>query len=122
MCVRPCRACGRTLVKRRTVPVYEYEHREMACAWGRVFEVSQSIQDAPLEKCPHCGGPVKRIISVVGVSIPKTNAELKDLGFTKLVRRDDGVYENVTARDGDTRYMERSKPETVPRLSKTISD
>jgi len=39
-----------------------------------------------------------------------------------LVRRDDGVYENVTARKGDSRYMERGKPETIPDLSKTISD
>ena len=43
-------------------------------------------------------------------------------GFTKLVKRDDGVYENVTARNGDSRYMERGKPETVPDLSKTITD
>jgi len=28
---------------------------------------------------------------------PATTSELRDLGFTKLVRRDDRVYENVTA-------------------------
>jgi hypothetical protein len=39
-----------------------------------------------------------------------------------LVKRDDGVYENVTARDGDSRYMQRDKPETIPDLSKTIAD
>jgi hypothetical protein len=44
------------------------------------------------------------------------------MGFTKLVRRDDGVYENVTARDGDSRYMLRDKPETMPNLKKTIRD
>jgi len=47
---------------------------------------------------------------------------LRDLGFTKLVKRDDGVYENVTARDGDSRYMERDKPDTIPNLRKTIRD
>jgi hypothetical protein len=39
-----------------------------------------------------------------------------------LVKRDDGVYENVTARGDDSRYMERGKPGTVPDLSKTITD
>ena len=48
--------------------------------------------------------------------------ELKDLGFTKLVTRDDGIYENVTARDKDSRYVVRDKPETLPNLKKTIRD
>ncbi len=50
------------------------------------------------------------------------NRELKDLGFTKLVKRDDGVYENVTARDGDSKVVIRGKDETLPNLSKTIRD
>jgi len=56
------------------------------------------------------------------ISTPKGNSELKDMGFTKLVRRDDGVYENVTARDGDSKVVVRDKPETLPNLSKTIRD
>ena len=102
--------------------VYEYEHVEAPCERGRVFEEVQSIHDEPLAVCPDCGGPVRRLISLVGISTPKTNAELRDLGFTKLVKRDDGVYENVTARKGDSRYMERGKPETMPNISKTIRD
>jgi hypothetical protein len=38
------------------------------------------------------------------------------------LRRDDGVYENVTRREGESRYMERDKPETMPDLNKTIKD
>ena len=52
----------------------------------------------------------------------KSNSELRDLGFTKLVKRDDGVYENMTARCGDSRYMVKGKPETIPDLGKTISE
>ena len=63
-----------------------------------------------------------QIISQISISCPKSDGELRDLGFTKLVKRDDGVYENVTARDGDSRYMERGKPDTIPDLSKTVSD
>ena len=100
------------------MPVYEYEHTEHPCTMGRIFEVTQSLKERPLSKCPQCGCPIKKLISRVGVSSPKTNGELRDLGFTKLVKRDDGVYENVTARNGDSRYMERGKPATVPNVAK----
>jgi putative FmdB family regulatory protein len=104
------------------MPVYEYEHVRQACKLGKVFDIRQALDDAQLIKCPDCGGPVKRILSRTNISCPKTNSELRDLGFTKLVKRDDGVYENVTARGNDSRYMERGKPETIPDLSKTIAD
>lgn len=78
--------------------------------------------DPPLAVCPRCKGMVRRIISRVSISTPKTDAELRDVGFTKLVRRDDGVYENVTRRKGESRYMVRDKPETVPDISRIIRD
>ena len=104
------------------MPVYEYEHTEKPCSRGKVFDVEQSIHDKQLTQCPDCAGPVRKLISRFSISAPKSDRELRDLGFTKLVKRDDGVYENVTARDGESRVMERGKPETVPDLSKTIKD
>jgi putative FmdB family regulatory protein len=104
------------------MPVYEYEHVKVPCSLGEVFDYRQSISDKPLSKCPHCSGAVQKIISRINISCPKSNSELRDLGFTKLVKRDDGVYENVTARGDDRRYMVKGKPETIPDLSKTISD
>ncbi len=104
------------------MPVYEYEHVDEACLVGPAFEVRQSMDEAPLDKCPRCGGRVRKLISRVAVSAPKGNAQLKDLGFTKLVRRDDGVYENVTRRDGESRYMVRGKPETIPDVGRIIRD
>ena len=89
---------------------------------GRVFDVKQSIQDKSLMQCPNCDGPVRKLISRINISTPKTNSELRELGFTKLVKRDDGVYENVTARDGDSRMVIRGKSETLPDLKKTIRD
>jgi predicted nucleic acid-binding Zn ribbon protein len=87
-----------------------------------MFEQRQSMTERPLERCPQCGGPVGKRVSRINISTPRTNSELKDLGFTKLVRRDDGVYENVTARSGDSRYMVRGRPETIPNVKKTIPD
>ena len=104
------------------MPVYEYEHKEETCSMGRIFSLTQSMHDEPLTRCPICENPVKKIISISNISTPKGNSELKDLGFTKLVKRDDGVYENVTARDGDSKVVIRGKNETLPNLSKTIRD
>jgi putative FmdB family regulatory protein len=104
------------------MPIYEYEHLEEPCGQGKIFDVKQSIKDKTLTQCPDCGGAIRKRISRIGLSISKSNTELRDLGFTKLVKRDDGVYENVTRRHGDSRYMEAGKPETVPDFSKTIRD
>jgi putative FmdB family regulatory protein len=104
------------------MPIYEYEHLDGACGLGRVFEHRQPMTEAALTQCPACGATVGKVISRININTPKGNSALKDLGFTKLVKRDDGVYENVTARSGDSRYMVRGKPETVPDLKKTITD
>jgi putative FmdB family regulatory protein len=104
------------------MPVYEYEHVDTPCSLGNVFDYKQAVNDKPLTKCPQCNGTVHKIISRINISCPKTNGELRDLGFTKLVKRDDGVYENVTARGHDSRYMVKGRSDTIPDLSKTISD
>ncbi len=104
------------------MPIYEYEHLAGGCEWGNVFEVTQSISEPAFTNCPCCRAPVRKLISKTNINCPKTNTELKDLGFTKLVRRDDGVYENMTARNGDSRYMVQGRPETVPKIAKTSRD
>lgn len=107
------------------MPIYAYQAApgtEGCDHCGPGFEVLQSMKEDALQACPRCGGPLHRLIFPVGVATPKTNSELKNLGFTKLVKRDSGVYENVTRRDGDARYMEAGKSDSIPDLRKTISD
>jgi putative FmdB family regulatory protein len=104
------------------MPVYEYEHTDQFCSLGKAFDVTQSVHDAPLTSCPQCGRPVRKLISLSNISTPKTNTELRDQGFTKLVRRDKGIYENVTPRDGESKVMVHDKPETYPNLKRTIKD
>ncbi len=104
------------------MPTYEYQHMDEPCERGKIFEEKQSINDSPLAICPHCKGIVKKLISRVSINTPKSDSELRDIGFTKLVRRDDGVYENVTRREGESRYMLSDKPETVPNIKKIIRD
>ena len=67
--------------------------------------------------------PVRKIITrAPGFAVPVTNSDLKNQGFTKLVKRDDGVYENVTATGDEKRYMKRGDPGSIPDLKKKISD
>lgn len=40
------------------MPTYEYKRED-----GSTFEITQSINDDPLETCPTTGQPVKRMIS-----------------------------------------------------------
>ncbi len=104
------------------MPIYEYEHLGEPCKLGKIFDIKQSINDERLVECPSCHGAVRKLISHTNFCVPKSNNDIRNLGFTKLVKRDDGVYENVTRRGNDSRYMERGKAETVPDLSKIIKD
>jgi len=104
------------------MPIYEYEHCTEPCEWGKAFEIRQEIREEPLSRCPNCGRDVRKILSRVNINTPKTNTELRDLGFTKLVRRDDGVYENVTARRGESRTMTRDNPQSVLKGNRILED
>jgi len=67
--------------------------------------------------------PVKIVIRrAPGLAVPTFNSELKNLGFTKLEKRDDGVYENMTATGDEKRYMKRGDPTTLPNIKGKIAD
>ena len=96
------------------MPVYEY-HCE---ANGRTVDVSHPLDAVIgtwLEVCYVARIPlgdtdpmalVRRVMTrAPGIAVMKGNAELRDLGFAKLVRREDGVYENVTAAPGAPRIV-----------------
>jgi putative FmdB family regulatory protein len=86
------------------VPTYEYitADAEHACEHCREpFEVRQSMRAKPLRRCPQCGGPVERLISRCAVNTRSeksmlSDKNLKEKGFTKLVKEDQGRYRKVT--------------------------
>jgi len=104
------------------MPVYEYEHLGPGCGKGKRFEFIQRILSAKLTVCPDCGTEVRRLISLVAISTPTTDSKLKSHGFTKLVRRDKGVYENVTAVGKEGRIWDAAQPDTMPNLRGKIGD
>jgi len=46
------------------MPTYAYQCRECE----HTFEVQQSFSDDPIEKCPNCGGEVKKVFGNLGVT------------------------------------------------------
>ncbi|MDR2405690.1 MAG: zinc ribbon domain-containing protein [Deltaproteobacteria bacterium] len=106
------------------MPIYSYQHLEdnPDCDKSPYFEWEQVARDWPLSVCPFCGKPVERILQPAHIKKRNFDCELRDKGFTKLVRVDDGIFENVTRRPGEAKYVDRRKPETLPILEKTIKD
>lgn len=105
-----CEANGRTI---------EVQHpmRVRLRTWGEVCYAAQ----IPLDDTNPLA-PVSKVIHAPHVSTPVGNSKLKEMGFTKLVRRDSGVYENVTASDQEKRYMKAGDATSVPELHKKIRD
>lgn len=55
------------------MPTYDYQCAEC----GNRFESFQNMSDRPLEACPACGGPVKRLISGGSGFIMKSGDKMK---------------------------------------------
>ena len=104
------------------MPVYEYEHTGDGCSRGKCFLLKQCIRDDALAACPCCGKPVERLIRPAHINTPTGDTDLRDKGFAKLVRRDKGVYENVTALGHESRYWNADKPETMPDIKRRVRD
>ena len=85
--------------------------------WGELCYVTQH----PLGETDPLA-TVRKLIRPPAIAFPTGNSELKNHGFTKLVKRDDGVYENMTAVDDEKRYMKAGDPSSIPNLKKKIED
>lgn len=112
------------------MPVYEYhceenntsvevEHsyHERLQTWGEVCQMT----GIPIGETP-TDAPVERLLYSPTLRTPTSDSKLKELGFTKLVRRDKGVYENVTKSGTEKRYMNANDPSSMPHIQKKISD
>lgn len=81
------------------MPFYEYiQTGDAGCPHCRDgFTVLQRLADGALDRCPECGGPVRKLVSppnVVGrhSGAPSTNS-IEKAGFTQYRKIGKGVYE-----------------------------
>ena len=105
-----CAANGQTVSVKHRIDVEIF-------TWGEVCYAAQT----PLGDTDFLA-PVRKVISVPSVAVPVANSKLKSMGFTKLVKRDDGVYENVTRTGSEARYMQAGDKTSLPHLHKKIGD
>lgn len=81
------------------MPIYEYEVEGGDChICGGTFELRRPADREPLNACPLCKKPVKKLISTVNtpkILKPVSIVDAKKAGFTVLERRDKGTYERL---------------------------
>lgn len=69
---------------------------------GRVAAI-QSLDEAPLEYCPHCGMGVRRVISRVSINVAGKIVEdaASRKGFTTFRKSETGVWEKTAGEGPD---------------------
>jgi hypothetical protein len=91
---------------------------ELVSSWGELCRLANMDTGETDEE-----SPVRKIITTAPMAnTPAGNSELKNLGFTKLEKRYDGTYENVTRTGTEKRFLDPKDPSSMPHLHKKISD
>ena len=112
------------------MPVYDYfcptnneklevwhSIKEEVKTWGKLCEVAKrDVGNTPTD------APVRRMISAPRIIVETGISDLKSHGFSKLVKRDQGVYENVTATDDESRIVNIGDRDTYPNLKEKLGD
>ncbi len=93
------------------MPIYEY-----ACtACGERTEARQSFDDPPLQKCPLCGGSLRKLYSPVGIVF-------KGSGFYSTDAKKTAPSEKKAPSKEDKKAPAPSKPETKEKTSQATGD
>lgn len=113
------------------MPRYDYHCDENGITLEVVHPISDSVKTWG-ELCELAGvepgktgmsSPVRKVFTTPPMAnTPAGNADLKNLGFTKLEKRYDGTYENVTRTGTEKRFLDPKDPSSMPHLNKKISD
>lgn len=92
------------------MPLYEYQCKKCKHRFERI----QKFSDAPVRKCPECGGPVEKLISQSAV-------QFKGSGWyvTDYARK--GSSESSTSSDGGKESGAPAAPKTGDKSEKTDS-
>lgn len=112
------------------MPVYDYfcptnQHKievwhsmnEQVTTWGELCQLAKcDLGDTPAD------APVKRLISAPRLIVEMGVSDLKSHGFSKLVKRDQGIYENLTATGDESRIVNIGDQSTYPNLKEKLGD
>jgi putative FmdB family regulatory protein len=96
------------------MPLYEYQCKKC----GHRFERIQKFSDAPVKKCPECGGAVERLISRAAVQFKGTGWYVTDYARkgSAATGSGDGTGSGESSESTDKAAKpEKEKPETKPK-------
>ncbi len=86
------------------MPIYEYESIDTgeACGKCRVrFEVFQGISEPPLQRCPSCGKPIRKLISWCRAAVMEPSEEYNRVTTQMSTYEKEGMWSHA-AELGDT--------------------
>lgn len=101
----------------RTTVEVQHPMNVVLHTWGEVCYVAQ----IPLGDTDPLA-PVSKVLQAPHLTRSIGHSELRQSGFTKLVRRDKGLYENVTAAPGEARFLQDENQGHPLRFSNKVKD
>ena len=94
------------------MPLYEYQCKKC----GHRFERIQKFSDAPVKKCPECGGAVERLISAPAVQFKGTGWYVTDYARKGSSASGDGSQAPESPDSAEkTTKSDKDKAETKPK-------
>jgi len=91
------------------MPLYEYECE--SC--GHRFEKIQKFSDPPLDKCPVCGGPVRKLLSSPAIQFKGSGWYITDYA-RKEQPSAKGEKPETASSDGKGETKKEAKTESTP--------
>jgi putative FmdB family regulatory protein len=99
------------------MPLYEYQCD--SCAHR--FETIQKFSDAPIERCPKCGGPVRKLQSAPAFQFKGTGWYVTDYAKTAKESPGDKKAESTEGKSSDAKDSKETKDSAKP-AAKTKTD
>lgn len=91
---------------------------EVVSNWGELCRVAKiNVGTAASD------APVRKVFNTPPMAnTPLDDADLKNHGWTKFVKRSDGTYENVTRTGTEKRFLDPKDPTSLPHIHKKVTD
>jgi putative FmdB family regulatory protein len=91
------------------MPIYAYQCTQC----GKDEEYIQKFSDPPMEKCEHCGGPLRRLVTSAAFHL-KGGGWYKDLYASSKPGEGSGGGSTTPAAESKPASKPESKPESKP--------
>lgn len=92
------------------MPIYEYKATGDGCDHCRWrFEVLQKVGECPLDRCPMCNGPIRRVPSRFRACVVETPAEATETEFKIRNYEREGMWSHAAETADKAGLEERAR-------------